>query len=207
MMRILKRKRSFALSASILLAACLLLGITYAWMKSSDFVVNSLNAPQFRFDVPAADVFEPPAIPINPGDDPHEKKVSAVNRGDLPGFVRLLVLPTIVASDGLTALPARIGKEVVIHTNADDWASGADDRYYYLKILPAGQSTSELFREVSLAPGLDDRYKNAVLKIEVKCEAVGIGKWDYRVGWWGSEAPPSGAPLIAIDNALQGLAT
>jgi hypothetical protein len=189
---------------SITLSMVLLLAGTFAWLKASDSVNNQFKLPQFQFDIPAVDIFTPPANPMNPDGSPVDKRVGAVNNGDLPGFVRLLVLPTIVASDGLTVLPARLGTEIIADLNTTDWADGGDGYYYYLSKLPAGQQTPDLFTNVRLAAGLDDSYKNASLTIEVKCEAIDTKKWNYRIGWWGSDAAPSGA-FAAIDQALRGL--
>ncbi|MDR0356815.1 MAG: hypothetical protein LBH63_00330 [Clostridiales Family XIII bacterium] len=198
-------KRALLPIFSVVLSACLLLGSTYAWLRASDSVTNRIHAPQYLFDVPVFDAFVPPSEPIKPGDDPFEKKVGAENRGDLPGFVRLLALPTVVAADGLTVLPARMGEEIVADINTADWVDGGDGYYYYLKKLPAKESTTRLFTGIRLAENLDARYKRASLKIEVKCEAAGTGGLDYRMGWWGSEAPPSDAKLLAVDNVLREL--
>jgi hypothetical protein len=191
---------------SSILAAVLLLGGTVALMRSSGSVTNHLSTPQYRFDVSIVEVFEPPTDPIIPGGNPIEKKVSATNNGDLPGFVRLLVLPTVIAADGHTVLPAHIGTEIIADLNTSEWADGGDGYYYYLDVLAPAQTTPALLSEVSLAKDLDERYKGAILSIEVKCEATGIQKWDYRVGWWGSSDAPGNAALIPIDEVLRKLA-
>jgi hypothetical protein len=191
---------------SSILAAVLLLGGTIALMKSSSSVTNHLSAPQYQFDVSIVEVFDPPAGPIDPWGDPIEKRVSATNNGDLPGFVRLLVLPTVIAADGYTVLPARIGTEIIADLNTSEWADGGDGYYYYLDVLAPTQTTPALLNAVSLAANLDERYKGATLSIEVKCEAIGIKKWDYRVGWWGGPDAPGNTALIPIDEALRELA-
>ncbi|MDR1952885.1 MAG: SipW-dependent-type signal peptide-containing protein [Clostridiales Family XIII bacterium] len=192
---------------SIAFAIIVLIGSTFSWFTATDSVANRLQAPQYRLDIPAVDIFEPPAIPPNPGDGPMDKTVGATNKGDLPGFLRLLVLPTIVGLDGQETLPARLGTEVIIEDlNSSDWMDGGDGYFYYLKPLPAGQTTPPLFTKVKLAAQLDVRYENASLNIEIKCEAIGIKKWDYRVGWWNTDTAPSQPPLSTIDQALRGFA-
>jgi hypothetical protein len=193
------------LPLSAVLSIALMLTGTFAWLKASDSVNNQFKLPQFQFDIPAVDIFAPPVNPMNPGDDPVEKWVGAVNNGDLPGFVRLLAFPAIVASDGLTALPAYFGAEIIADLNTTDWADGGDGYYYYLNKLPAGQSAPNLFTGIRLAAGLDNSYKDASLTIEIKCEAIDTKKWNYRIGWWGSDTVPSGA-LAAVDQVLQGFA-
>jgi hypothetical protein len=191
---------------SSILAAVLLLGSTLALMQSSDSITNRLSSPQYRFDVSIVEVFEPPTDPITPGGDPIEKRVSATNTGHLPGFVRLLVLPTVIAADGHTVLPAHIGTEIIADLNTSEWADGGDGYYYYLDVLAPTQTTPALLSAVSLAENLDERYKGATLNIEVKCEAIGIKKWDYRVGWWGSPDAPGDTNLVPIDEILRNLA-
>jgi hypothetical protein len=205
MMRILTRGKAMAAVISVILSITLLLGGTYAWTKSTNSVTNRLDARQHTFDIPAVDVFTPPSAPVEPGKWV-SKKVGATNTGDLSGFVRLLVLPTIVAADGITVLPARIGKEVDATLNTS-WLYGGDGYYYYLDELEPGQSAPPLFEGVALAAGLDDRYKMASLTIEVKCEAVDTKQWNYRIGWWGSAAAPTNATHRLIDTVLNQLAT
>ncbi|MDR0347297.1 MAG: hypothetical protein LBH56_02870 [Coriobacteriales bacterium] len=206
MTRTSKRATSVPLLLSAILAAVLLLGGTIALMKTTDSVTNRIKIPQYRFDVSIVEVFDPPTDPIKPGDEPIEKRVSVTNNGDLPGFARLLILPTIIAADGYTVLPAHIGTEILANLNASEWADGGDGYYYYLGVLAPTETSPELFSTISLAANLDERYKGATFNIEVKCEAIGIKKWDYRVGWWGGPDAPDSADLIPIDKILRELA-
>ncbi|MDR0849796.1 MAG: hypothetical protein LBN10_12315 [Propionibacteriaceae bacterium] len=205
MSRIMKGSWIVVTTLAALLFVLSALGNTFSWFVAHDSVTNQLGASQYRFDVSAVDVFAKPDTPVTPGSQ-IDKTVGAVNSGDLPGFVRLLVLPTVVAADGYTVLPARLGQEVIADFNTTNWADGKDGYFYYLDVLPAGQTTPNLFTTVTLASGLDSAYVGASLKIEVKVEAVGIQKWEYRLGWWGSTAVPSPAPLVTVDLALRGLA-
>ncbi|MDR0417097.1 MAG: SipW-dependent-type signal peptide-containing protein [Propionibacteriaceae bacterium] len=198
----LKGHRLTVVGVALPLSLILLAASTFAWFTAADSVRNKLHAGEYEFSVPAVDVFTPPATPMEPGDSV-EKRVGAVNSGSLPGFVRLMVLPTVVAADGKTMLPASLGKEVVAALNVQDWADGGDGYYYYLRILHPTEATPELFTEVQIASDLGDRYKQAKLDIEVKSEAVGVGQWDYRVSWWGSDAAQTAGPLAVVDAALQ----
>lgn len=191
---------------SVIFAVLMALGSTLAWFTAVDTRTNEMKAEQYDFNIKAVDVFTEPDTPVNPGDDPVEKIVGAANKGTLPGFVRLLALPVIVASDGVTVLPANMGAQLIADINTTQWKYGGDGYYYYLDVLEPGEETPPLFTQVQLADTLGDEYKNATFKIEVKCEASGIEKWDYRIGWWGSENPPADENLAAVDNVLQLLA-
>lgn len=185
---------------SIVFAVIVLLGSVWAWFTGTDSVWNKLRVRQYDFRVDLVDVFTPPDVPVKPN-LPIPKKVSAANTGLLPGFVRVMAFPVITASDGVTPLNAEMGKQVLADLNTKKWKDGGDGYYYYLDILQPGEETEPLFNEVRVLNELGAEYNNAQLMIEVKSEAVGIAKWEYRVGWWGSEAEPSGV-LYEIDSIL-----
>jgi predicted ribosomally synthesized peptide with SipW-like signal peptide len=203
----LKKARLTVIAAAIPLSLVLLVTSTYAWFQAKDSVSNVITVGQRQFSIPAVDVFTPPTDPIKPGGAAVDKRVSATNTGSIPGFVRVLVLPTAIGSDGKSLLPARLGSEITLGQLSGDWADGGDGYYYYLKVLPPGATAPDLFNKVSLAAGLGDAYKGATFKIEIKSEAIDTAKWNYRIGWWGTDAVPSAVSLAAVDKVLQGLAS
>lgn len=190
---------------TIVTSVLLLIGGTYAWFSASDSKKNSFAVHQYLFHIDALDEFTPPDVPIRPGDPPYAKQVGATNTADVDGFVRLLIMPVVIAQDEHTLLPANIGEEILIDFNLTDWADGGDGYFYYLGVVEPGQTTEALMEEVRLAGGLGAEYTDASLKIEVKCEAVACNKWEYRRSWWGSEAAPAGS-LRAVDDVLSALA-
>jgi hypothetical protein len=134
------------------------------------------------------------------------KKISAKNTAETDAFVRIQLTPVIVASDG-TLLPSDIGPDSGILTadfNDTDWMYGDDGYWYYLGILPPGQTAPDLFENVKIVT-TDPAYNNAMLTIQVKCEATGTGTEAYRSGWWGVTDNISGlsGTLQAIDGKLQ----
>ncbi|MDR0530977.1 MAG: hypothetical protein LBG83_02800 [Oscillospiraceae bacterium] len=205
--------KPYVLPFAILLSLVVLLGTTLAWFTASDNMLNPMkNPPKGNFGVDLVDVFTPPEPndpPLEPGvGNSVDKRVGAYNTQTVDAFVRLLVIPVFVTSDG-TLLPAEFGKEVIIVSeNTTDWAYCAYDGYYYYKdILPAGKSTDvgslnkNLFNKVYVAAGLPDEYDGATLKIEVKCEAVDTVRYHYREGWWA--LPPlngANAPYNALSE-------
>lgn len=192
---------------SLLVSATLIMGSAFSWFVASDTEVNTLRAKQTNFLINVVDIFTEPEEPIIRDKD-IEKIVGAKNNGSRPGFVRLLVHPTIQAADG-TVLPVTIGKEITLDLNTTDWMYGEDGYYYYLRILQPGEETPNLFTKVKFTEIYSTLYTNATFKIEIKCEAVGIEKWDYRESFWGSDGIPNypdnekrSEAHVAIDTEL-----
>lgn len=93
-----KEKKIFI--ASILLAAMITVGGTFAWFTSKDEVTNKLSASN-NYGVSITETFTPPTSWV-PGQDV-EKKVGVLNTGNIDAFVKLslsneLVLTTLNAS-------------------------------------------------------------------------------------------------------------
>lgn len=201
--RLINRLQLPTLLFSLVLSSILLFGSTLSWFTSTDTVENTLLSGQYDFNISAVDEF-PPITSIPPGGTA-QKQVGAKNEGELRGFARLLILPTIVAADG-TILAARLGQEVILtDLNQADWAHGNDGYYYYLGVLAPGETAPMLFTEVALKEDLGTAYDNARLKIEVKCEAIDTEQWNYRESWWGDDGVPTDPALITIDDVLSPL--
>jgi len=208
MRRWLRKAKPVILAGSIVLAVLLVLGGTLAWFTSADFVRNPLRRaePALEFTVVEVDEFDP-----EPEDGLYTKRVGAQNVGDIPAFVRLLVLPVFKLEDGgpqPTLLPAVLGTEpgpvpadanVIIEDfnlatwngtawTGGNWVDGGDGYYYYLNRLDPETSTDidglneNLFEHLRLV-AMPAGYENATLVIEVKCEALEVK--NYREGWWG----------------------
>jgi len=203
-MRKMNRQRGLVLAFSILMAFVLGVGSTFAWFTSSDTMLNPFKSPDLPFSFVITEEFTPPGT-VDPGDE-IIKEVSATNTGELPGFVRLLVLAEIMGADG-TVLPGNHGTEFTyVGLNTTDWKYGGDGYYYYLGVLAPGEKAPNLFTGVGIVSGLGDEYKNAGMKIEVKLEATEIAKWEYREGWWNGATPVAPSPLAVVDAALSVLA-
>ncbi|MDR2646529.1 MAG: hypothetical protein LBB67_00150 [Oscillospiraceae bacterium] len=209
--RTIRSMRPLAIPLSIVLTVFMLFGGTMAWFISTDGAINRFVTSKRIFKVEVVDVFVTPSIPPKAGDIVN-KRVGASNTGDVPAFVRIMVLPRVVADDGETTLPAGIGKEILLpDLNTTDWADGGDGYYYYLHKLNPGTSTTDagqdLFTQVKLAASLPASYEDASLRIEVTVESVGTAKWNYRETFWDSPAAITGGALLPIDTIWASLAT
>jgi len=194
------RRLVFSL-ACLVLSVFLLTGNTLAWFTAVDSIVNRLRVADLGLGVDIVDEFVPPGKP-GPGDNVY-KRVAAVNTGDFPGVVRVLVFPEIVASDGLTALPVSIGDELIISVDTAHWKDGTDGYYYYLDLLQPGGTTPDLFTGVTLSPYLGDEYKRSNLTISVVAELSDPSS--FRQTWWNTSSRPSVQTLAEIDDRLSSL--
>jgi len=227
----LRKAKPVIFAGSLVLAALLVLGGTLAWFTSADEVENRVRRedPAKEFAVVEVDVFDPEPD----GSGLYEKRVGAQNVGDIPAFVRLLVLPVFKSAEG-HLLPAVLGKPgdpganvIVTDFNlatwngsawtGGDWVDGGDGYYYYLNRLDPvdyygkGCSTDiddlnkNLFNHLKLVTPMPEGYENATLLIEVKCEAVEVK--NYREAWWllaNNTAPTAPDTIVRIDGRLQG---
>ncbi|MDR1806068.1 MAG: hypothetical protein LBQ80_04790 [Clostridium sp.] len=190
----------------------MLLGGTFAWFSFSDEKTETIftPGPAASINIGLVDVFPPGET--KPGES-RVKRVGAQNMTNTAVFVRLLVLPCIVADDG-TLLPAEIGEQLLLDDlNTADWYDGGDGYYYYRHVLKSGESTDSaknLFNSVSVAASLPDAYKGARLTIDVRCDSVEARKYAYRVAWWQDsntdEQSAQSDKLAAIDAELAALA-
>jgi len=222
--RWLRKAKPVIFLGCLMLSILLVLGGTLAWFTSADTVRNIVKQEEMakEFIVVEVDEFYP---------EPDEggiytKKVGAQNIGDIPAFVRLLVLPVFISADdnllpavlGMPGTPPAPADANVIVTDfnlwdettltGDDWAYGGDGYYYYLHRLDPNDNTEDLgknlFEHLKLVEPMPAGYENAKLVIEVKCEALEVKR--YREGWWGlsNTTAPAASPLKEIDSRLQG---
>lgn len=199
------KQRPVLLIFCIILGVLLVVGSTFAWFTASDTRTNPFRAKDYVFDFKVTEEFTPPTE-VEPGDT-ITKEVAVTNTGDLPGFVRVLVHTEIVAADG-TLLPSdssAVSFEDIADT--DDWRYGEDGYWYYLHVVEPGEKTPNIFTGVTLLSSVNEQYKQAGMRVDVKLEAVETKKWEYREGWWGSDSPPTTSPLNAIDAKLAALAS
>lgn len=88
----LSKKRKKVLAAVVVLALVIVIGGTFAWFTSKDEVTNKLSA-ESQYGVAITESFTSPESWI-PGQEV-EKKVSAVNTGNVDAFLKLAVSSTL----------------------------------------------------------------------------------------------------------------
>jgi len=198
------RQRPLVLLLTLLISGVMVVGSTFSWFTQKDSRTNTFQTKELVFQIKLQEDFTPPGG-VNPGQTV-EKIVNATNTGDVPGFVRVMVLTDITTQDG-TPLDAIPGTTFTYdNLNTTDWADGGDGYYYYLGLLNPGDTTVQpLFTSVTLASNLGPEYDDAIINVQVKVDAVNNQKWNYRVAWWNSANPLTTPPLSSIDNTLKNL--
>lgn len=141
---------------SILLVAVLMIGGTIAYLvQGSNEVSNTLQ------------VADPGTSVVEEGESSAEHKTAKVqNTGNVPVYVRAIAV--VVSAEGSPAVSA---EDMTIKYNKEYWSKlQADGYYYYLDILPVGETTAPLFTGVTniKAP------ENANFSIQVYQECVAV---------------------------------
>lgn len=168
---------------------------SYAALTAKDQVRNDLQVSVLSGKV--TENFVPPTEdnPIGSGDS-YKKEVSVKNDANTPFFVRVLVIPEIISSEGIM-LESNIGKEIIIDLDGN-WLRGEDGFYYYLKKVEPNKSTSNIFTNITLSPSLDSVYADASMTISIKSETIIPSL--YCEAWWTGEIPTEGQLKLVNDT-------
>ncbi|ALS02951.1 hypothetical protein ATZ33_16660 [Enterococcus silesiacus] len=142
-------------------------------------------------------------------DTPITKNVAITNDQNQDMFIRVLVLPTIIVTSSGgedLVLPAKFKGEhaqMEIPFDTANWIDGEDGYFYYIKKLKKNETSSSLFKQVTIvSKNLDQQYLNAEVKIEIKLEGVNSTAYAYRDAWWQGTSPTQD-PRKKIDDHLK----
>ena len=121
---------------------------------------------------PETEELEP--FPVNglslvmPG-DVIDKIVSVTNDGDNPIWVRIKLDRSII----LAGEAADVDFNVLgLDLNDEDWTEGTDGWFYYNEILAPGETTENLFTQVTFPTSLGNAFMNAEVEIDVLAQGV-----------------------------------
>lgn len=105
---------------------------------------------------------------IMPG-DVIDKIVSVTNDGDNPIWVRIRLDRSIL----LAGEAADVDFNVLgLDLNDEDWTEGADGWFYYNEVLAPGETTENLFTQVTFPTSLGNEFMNAEVEIDVLAQGV-----------------------------------
>lgn len=105
---------------------------------------------------------------IMPG-DVIDKIVSVTNDGDNPIWVRIRLDRSIL----LAGETADVDFNVLgLDLNDEDWTEGADGWFYYNEVLAPGETTENLFTQVTFPTSLGNEFMNAEVEIDVLAQGV-----------------------------------
>ncbi|SDI38672.1 hypothetical protein [Proteiniclasticum ruminis] len=105
---------------------------------------------------------------VMPG-DVIDKIVSVTNDGDNPIWVRVRLDRSII----LAGEAADVDFNVLgLDLNDEDWTEGTDGWFYYNEILAPGETTENLFTQVTFPTSLGNAFMNARVEIDVLAQGV-----------------------------------
>lgn len=105
---------------------------------------------------------------VMPG-DVIDKIVSVTNYGDNPIWVRIKLDRSII----LAGEAADVDFNVLgLDLNDEDWTEGTDGWFYYNEILAPGETTENLFTQVTFPTSLGNAFMNARVEIDVLAQGV-----------------------------------
>ncbi|MEI5994851.1 hypothetical protein [Candidatus Enterococcus mansonii] len=177
----------------------------YAANKATDEEVNDFRVSDLKTTI--KETFTPPKdLNVN---TPIEKNVTILNDQHQDVFIRVLVLPTIIAKSSGgedLILPASFKGEnpqLAIPFETTNWIDGEDGYFYYTKKLKKGEKSTSLFKQVRIiSENINKHYLNAEVTIEIKVEGINTTPFAYRDAWWAGETPTK-EPRIGIDTQLK----
>ena len=105
---------------------------------------------------------------IMPG-DVIDKIVSVTNDGANPIWVRIRLDRSIL----LAGEAADVDFNVLgLDLNDEDWTEGVDGWFYYNEVLAPGETTENLFTQVTFPTSLGNEFMNAEVEIDVLAQGV-----------------------------------
>lgn len=110
------------------------------------------------------------------------------NTGDIPGFIRAMVVVTWVGSDGkvLSAAPEE-GEDYTVQWGGGLWVKGDDGFWYYTAAVNANDTTSQLIQ--TLTPGTaPNGYQ---LQVQILATAIQADPPEAAETAWGIEVEGS----------------
>ena len=112
-----------------------------------------------------------PETPINIMPSSRVSKIVTVyNMGNIDAWIRVKIDKTVTSMDSGEAL--NVDTDLFIcDYNTDDWTY-SDGYWYYNTPLEAGEITTPLFRNVTFAAEMDNRYANSTITFAITFEAV-----------------------------------
>ena len=105
---------------------------------------------------------------VMPG-DVIDKIVSVTNAGDNPIWVRIKLDRSIILADEAADVDFNV---LGLDLNDEDWTEGEDGWFYYNEILAPGETTENLFTQVTFPTSLGNAFMNAEVEIDVLAQGV-----------------------------------
>lgn len=177
----MKKKSVIATITSIVVLTVIsTMSFTSSYFQDKDKIENNFITGQIETEV--EEEFKPD--PENP--KRFIKEVKIKNSGHIESLVRVSINERWIDKNNPDWI-GEVNSELVTLNYAtdldDNWIYGNDGYYYYLKMLPAGETT-ELLLESVLFNDIDDdsEYIDKTYEIDIKSEAVQANKFKDEEG-------------------------
>lgn len=105
---------------------------------------------------------------VMPG-DVVDKIVSVTNDGDNPIWVRIKLDRSIILAGEAADVDFN---DLDLDLNDEDWTEGTDGWFYYNEIIAPGETTENLFTQVTFPTSLGNAFMNVEVEIDVLAQGV-----------------------------------
>ena len=174
------KKRKVILAASLLLAVCLTVGITVAWLRA-DTASRQNTFTLAKVSCEVEETF----------DGTVKEDVSIRNTGTADAYIRAAIVVTWM-KDGddsdqtVSSVVPQLDKDYTIQfTENSGWIQLEDGYWYYTKSVPVGGSTAELIDSCTLLDGADapEGYRLAVeiIASAIQSSPAKVAEENWRV--------------------------
>ena len=174
------KKRKVILAASLLLAVCLTVGITVAWLRA-DTASRQNTFTLAKVSCEVEETF----------DGTVKEDVSIRNTGTADAYIRAAIVVTWM-KDGddsdqtVSSVVPQLDKDYTIQfTENSGWIQLEDGYWYYTKSVPVGGSTAELIDSCTLLDGAEapEGYRLAVeiIASAIQSSPAKVAEENWRV--------------------------
>ena len=174
------KKRKVILAASLLLAVCLTVGITVAWLRA-DTASRQNTFTLAKVSCEVEETF----------DGTVKEDVSIRNTGTADAYIRAAIVVTWM-KDGddsdqtVSSVVPQLDKDYTIQfTKNSGWIQLEDGYWYYTKSVPVGGSTAELIDSCTLPDGAEapEGYRLAVeiIASAIQSSPAKVAEENWRV--------------------------
>ena len=174
------KKRKVILAASLLLAVCLTVGITVAWLRA-DTASRQNTFTLAKVSCEVEETF----------DGTVKEEVSIRNTGTADAYIRAAIVVTWM-KDGddsdqtVSSVVPQLDKDYTIQfTENSGWIQLEDGYWYYTKSVPVGGSTAELIDSCTLLDGAEapEGYRLAVeiIASAIQSSPAKVAEENWRV--------------------------
>ncbi|MGL4973287.1 MAG: hypothetical protein ACRC6H_09105 [Culicoidibacterales bacterium] len=157
---------------------------TFSYLISQDDITNNFSNGAVEIEI--EEIFTTPEVWDGSA---YQKIVQIKNLGTKHSLIRVAIVPRWENSDG-TPFAGDTSLLEIAFANQDaipGWKAGGDGYYYYTDKVDTNALTNQIVTNVTFLPEIDPlilaRYRDKVLIVEVKAEAVVANSEAYQNVW------------------------